>query len=347
VQLEIGTEAYDSIMMRSWVAFSLFAGIGLLSLFSQPGDVAKSVTVEAGKDHVDFLIRRALAARFQFDSASGNLAKPYLWPLLGPEGAPMTRAWPMKDSTPGGTTDHPYHKSVWFGHGKVIPEGTPSNAASNRVEGVDFWSEGAGHGRIVCTRVNHLQNLIEAQCQWRSADGRKILSEIQTIQLFDLGSARLFVLNIHLLADAIPVTFGDTKEGSLAVRVNDAIREYAGLGKIENAEGERGEFSCWGRQSAWCDYSGPIQDKIVGLAIFDDPENKYRACWHCRGYGLLAANPFGRSKSGFPEMRGRTDLVRLAHGDQLKLRYGLLLHCGNAKDGKVAEYYDRFIKMKR
>jgi hypothetical protein len=85
---------------------------------------------------------------------------------------------------------------------------------------------------------------------------------------------------------------------------------------------------------------------VVGLAILDDSANRYRACWHSRGYGLMAANPFGRARSGFPAMRGRTDLVRLGRGEHLRLRYGLLVHPGNATDGKVAEYYQQFIKLK-
>jgi hypothetical protein len=59
----------------------------------------------------------------------------------------------------------------------------------------------------------------------------------------------------------------------------------------------------------------------------------------------MAANPFGRARSGFPAMKGRTDLVRLEKGGHLKLRYGLLIHPGDAKGGKVAEYFERFVKL--
>ncbi len=59
----------------------------------------------------------------------------------------------------------------------------------------------------------------------------------------------------------------------------------------------------------------------------------------------MAANPFGRDKS-FPSQKGNTKLVELAKGDHLKLRYGILLHSGDAKDGKVAGYYDQFVKLK-
>jgi hypothetical protein len=164
--------------------------------------------------------------------------------------------------------------------------------------------------------------------------------------LFDFGQARLLVVDIDLEARYVPITFGDTKEGSFGIRVNDLIREEKGNGKIENAEGKVGEKDCWGRVSAWCDYSGTIDGKKVGIAILADPANPYPSCWHVRGYGLMAANPFGRDKSGFPEMKGKTELVKLGKGEHLKLRYGLLIHPGDAKQGKVSENYDRFVKLK-
>src|SRR5262249_35152860 len=160
------------------------------------------------------------------------------------------------------------------------------------------------------------------------------------------------VFDIDLLASVCPITFGDTKEGSFGVRVNDAIREEVevdkkkakGAGRLENAEGKVGEAACWGYPSAWCDYSGPIDGKTVGVAILTDPSTRVPPYGHSRGYGLMAANPFGRSKSGFPAAKDKTDLVKLAKGDHLKLRFGLLVHAGDAKEGKVAERYRQFVK---
>ena len=180
-----------------------------------------------------------------------------------------------------------------------------------------------------------------------TADGKKVLDEARVIHLYDLGDARLFVFDIDLHASVAPITFGDTKEGSFGIRINDAIREEkGGKGKIENAEGKIGEKACWGQLSAWCDYSGPLDGKVVGLAVLSDPTNPVPTCWHSRGYGLMAANPFGRAKSGFPVMKGKTDLVKLAKGEHLKLRYGLLIHAGDAKAGKVADHYQKFVKLK-
>ncbi|HVS37137.1 MAG TPA: DUF6807 family protein, partial [Gemmataceae bacterium] len=94
------------------------------------------------------------------------------------------------------------------------------------------------------------------------------------------------------------------------------------------------------------DYAGPIDGKAVGIAILADPANPYPSYWHARGYGLMAANPFGRDKSGFPAVKGKTDLVKMAKGDHLKFRYGILLHDGDAKAAKTAECYERFVKLK-
>ena len=80
----------------------------------------------------------------------------------------------------------------------------------------------------------------------------------------------------------------------------------------------------------------------VGIAVFDHPRNPHRAAWHTRAYGLMAANPFGRSEAAFPDTKGSTDLVRLAKGDHLKLKYAILLHAGSATDAKTAERFAAF-----
>ena len=60
----------------------------------------------------------------------------------------------------------------------------------------------------------------------------------------------------------------------------------------------------------------------------------------------MAANPFGRQKSGFPAMRGRSDVVRLEKYQHLKLRYGMYLHDGDVDAGGVAAAYARFVKLR-
>lgn len=302
--------------------------------------------IQTASDHIDFRSGGELVARYHIGR---DLAKPYFWPINGPAGAAVTRGWPMEKAQPGGSTDHPHQKSAWFGHGDIIPEGIVLKEKVKGVRGVDFWSEAKGHGRIVCTKVgeptiapDYAQ--ITTHNEWQTADGVKMLDEERTLQLYEVAGAPLLVVEVELSASAVPVIFGDTKEGTFGVRVNDAMRASKG-GRIENADGKTGEFACWGRRSAWCDDSGTVAGKTVGIALFDDPANAFAACWHCRGYGLMAANPFGRGRSGFPAVVGRSDLVRLARGETLRLRYGLFIHIGDAKEGLVAEGYHAFVLL--
>ncbi len=312
------------------------------------------VSAKKDKDGVDFLIDGKIATRYITEGQS----KPVFWPIYAPGNISMTRSWPLDKSNPKEATDHPHQKSVWFCHGDVIPEGLELKNKIKGVEGVDFWTEAKGHGVIVCTHVgepkagkNSVQMLTKNE--WRTADGVKILDETRNVFFHDFGKARLIVLDIDLHAGTYPITFGDTKEGSMGIRINEEImienkvkgKTQTGKGKLQNAEGKVGEKECWGKISAWCDYSGPIDGKIVGLAMLSDPKNSFPACWHSRAYGLMAANPFGRDKSGFPAMKGKTHLVKMAKGDHLHFRYGILAHEGDADSGHVAEFYQRFVEL--
>jgi hypothetical protein len=345
-------------MNTRWFLVLVLPVAAVLALAAVRAAESESVTIRATPEQTEFLAGKDLVSRYH---TASTVAKPYLWPLKGPGDVLLTRAWPMEKGTPGGSTDHVHQKSAWFCHGDVIPEGMDLTAEEKNKSavGVDFWSEEKGHGLIVCTHVseprqdgNHGQ--LTTQNEWRTATGRKVLDETRTLHFYDFGNTRLFVVDTDLVASVVPITFGDTKEGAFGIRINDAIREEItvdkkrtkGPGKIENAEGKVGEKACWGYPSAWCDYSGPLDGKSVGLAILTDPSNPYPSCWHSRGYGLMAANPFGRAKSGFPAMKERTDLVKLPRGEHLKMRFGILLHPGDVKEGKVAEYYDRFVKLK-
>jgi acetyl esterase/lipase len=316
-------------------------------------DARGDVTIEVADQHLDFRIGKEVVTRYH---KGPQLAKPYFWPLVAPGGVSVTRSWPVEKQPTDETTDHIHQKSLWFTHGDVIPEGLPLKTRVNdkNVQGVDFWSERDGHGTIVCVEVGKPASAgtsasIVTRNEWRTADGDKILDEIRAFTLHDLTpDAWLLVVDIELAALFVPVTFGDTKEGAFGLRIHDAIRlaNKKGQGKLVNADGASGELACWGFHSPWCDYSGPIDGKVVGAAIFDDLDNPFPACWHARGYGLLAANPFGRTKSGFPAVRNRSDLVRLDKGERLRLRYGVLVHQGDADEAKIAQHHRTFQERK-
>jgi hypothetical protein len=277
-----------------------------------------------------------------------GLAKPYLYPILAPCGVPVTRDWPMKSGAPDETKDHVHQKSAWHCHGDVIPDGVTLKVKSSdkRVKGVDFWAESAGHGTIACVKESLDGTAITLGLAWKAPEGLVVLHEVRTYAFAIVAGGRLITVTSRVTAKEFGVTFGDTKEGSFGIRVNDTMRmtNKTGDGKLTNSNGKSGMKECWGYLADWCDYSGTVDGKKVGVAVFDHPKNAHRSYWHARDYGLLAANPFGRKEAGFPGAKDKTDLVKLPKGESLTLTYGIFAHDGDATAGKVAEAYSAFSK---
>lgn len=346
-------------MRCRWLLAAVVFALGAPGGF-YPRLAAADVSIVKSKDAIEFKAGTETVAKYHI---APSVAKPFLYPILAPGGVPVTRSWPIEKNRAGETNDHPHQKSAWFCHGDVIPEGIELKvrAANKNDEGVDFWSEAKDangspkHGIIACTKVdgpfskkpNH--GFVVTTNEWKTPDGIKILDEERTIHLLDLPTGRLFVFVITLKATVCPIKFGDTKEGSFGVRVRDEIRMVkakdvlGGDGVLTNDLGKSGEKDIWGYAANWCDYSGKLDGTTAGIAVFSHPDNP-PAAWHARGYGLMAANPFGRSRAGFPATKDKKDLIRIEKGKELRLVYGIYAHTGDAKTGKVAEAYEAFVK---
>ena len=331
--------------------------LALLAVAQPPAGVA----VTKSETTLTFTVGGRPATTYQYagdvqqEKGDGRkpLAKPFFYPLTAPNGAAVTRGWPMARGTAGETTDHFHQKSVWFCHGDVEPGWLKlaTKSADGRPGAANFWTEAAGHGRIVCVSVGEPvadgpgRLTVPTRNEWRTADGVKLLDESRVLTVSDHGAGVLLALDITLTASEGPVTFGDTKEGAMGVRVHDELRtQVKSGGVVTSSDGgtstaAKDNLPMWGKGADWHDYSGTVGGKAAGLAVFDHPHNQPRAAWHTRAYGLMAANPFGRAKSGFPLYAGKTDLVTLAKGESLRLRYAVYAHDGDVTAGKVAEVF--------
>lgn len=265
-----------------------------------------------------------------------DVPRPFLYPLYGPGELPMTRNWPMKD-TGGEEKDHPHHKSFWFTHGDV--------------NGVDFWADGDSKGKIQHAGFLKLcagnEGVIQTSNRWVAPSGKVICTDSRTLRFQVNDSHRIIDYLITLYASNGEVTFGDTKEGSMALRLAETMRlkGKVGQGHIVNSAGDQ-DGKTWGKRAAWCDYYGPVNDQIVGVAIFDHPSNpRHPTWWHVRDYGLFAANPFGIHD--FEKKPAGTGDLRLPAGEQLTFKYRFLFHRGNEKEGKVAEHYQEFSSLEK
>ncbi len=306
-----------------------------------------------GAKGVDFKLAKDSPVVARLVTGGEKVAKPYVWPVLTPSGVPVTRSWPMLPDAPG-AKDHKHQKSAWFCHGDVVVDGIKALPRKG-VAGTDFWSEETGHGRIILDETSNLTvqsgeitQMVTNSYRWQDASGKTLLQESRSIMVAPWSdSAWQMDFTSELIASEGAVTFEDTKEGSMGVRVIDALTEKQG-GKLINALGQTGEKNVWGRQADWCAYAGKVDGKPVAIAILDHPSNPHRACWHARGYGLMAANPFGRDKSGFPDRKGKTDLVKIAKGEKLTLRYALVVLDGewDTAQKTIAEAYKTWASTK-
>ena len=146
----------------------------------------------------------------------------------------------------------------------------------------------------------------------------------------------------HFLFGAGSFTFGDQEELGLGIRVNTKISVQYGQGHITNAEGLKDGKEVWGKASNWVDYSGPIGDKYIGMAIMPDPTNFRRSWFHARDYGFNAANPFGRHAM----TKGEKSAVTVQKGENFHLGFGILIYCtpaGTRTDIETA--YQDYLKV--
>jgi hypothetical protein len=266
----------------------------------------------------------------------------YFYPVIGPGGVQMTRNWPMVPNAPDEEYDHPHHRSLWFSHGDV--------------NGIDFWSEGPKAGKIVHDKFIELKSgddygLIRSTCQWIAPDGKVILTDERIFRVYNRpDNERLFDFDVTLKAPQdSDVILGDTKEGTMAVRVAESMRlnrgkRGKGEGHIVQSTGVK-DNETWGKRAEWCDYYGPVQGKIVGIAIFDHPDNpRHPTYWHVRDYGLFAANPFGIHD--FEKKPAGTGNLTIPAGKSVTFKYRFYIHEGDEVQGKVAEKYKEYISKK-
>lgn len=304
---------------------------------------AAKVTVEQGERGAVIQVDGQPFAEYL--TLSGH--QPAVWPIVGPTGATMTRSYPAGPLLGTETDDHPHHHSLWFAH--------------EDVNGHNFWAPRVGKNpptkRNVIEHVEFTKLASEdntatlvTKNRWVASGDKLICTDERTLvfgadQDSDGNDVRWIDFTIKLIAGDKPVTIGDIKDGTFAVRVAGTMKVNSG-GTIVNSVGQR-NAKAWGMPAEWVDYYGPVGEKdkqeTVGLAIFNSPRNFQHPCrWHVRNYGLFCANPFGHRQ--FPECDIKQSARTIPAGESLTLSYRVLLHQGDTQQAKIAEAYEAYEK---
>ena len=133
----------------------------------------------------------------------------------------MTRAYPVAKTVPGEAEDHPHHTSLWYSHGDV--------------NGLDFWHGGGkAHpekgGKIVHTEVVSMNDgedraTLKVKNKWLSLVGDKEICQDERAYAFGVYEGNRYLdFQITIKATQGDVVFGDTKEGTMAIRTHANLR---------------------------------------------------------------------------------------------------------------------------
>jgi hypothetical protein len=252
------------------------------------------------------------------DPASPTIRRPFLYPVNGPDGIPLTGFGKPHDPT--GSHDH--HYSLWVAHASVNKR--------------DFWGEKGGiifHKRLDHTEDGPVFCRLIQTTGWAFA-GAELLQERRTLTVYRTPKEfRLLDIELELTpAGADAVTLDKTSFGPLAVRVAPSLSVFDGGGEIRNERGDRNERGAHLKHACWIDQSGPVAaGKWGGVALFDHPENpNHPTGWHCRNDGWAGA--------AFC-MEGP---YTIRPGEKLRLRYRVHLHRGDTAAGEVARRYEEY-----
>ena len=203
---------------------------------------AAPVVLTRSGNKIDIVIGGKPFTTYDF---SETIAKPFLMPLRTASGIVISRSFPVANTV---TADdqktasfEPHQRPLYFSHGDI--------------DGLNFWAEQAfdryyhgysheAYGRMALTKLENIGGgseggLLKARFNLLAPEGRIIAEETQTFQFHGDDRTRTIDCEFVILANHGAVTFGDTKEGTFAVRLGPELS--APHEHMINSNGAQGE----------------------------------------------------------------------------------------------------------
>lgn len=351
--------------------FSLLSGL-LLAAVAIRCPAADGFAIIKSRSGVDVTMNGRPFASYVVDQAN----KPYLWPVYGPTGKAMTRAYPMKE-IPGEQNeqrDHPHHRGITFGHESIgggawkFPEKWDGITGKEKHSGGgDTWHErttfeefmknpkmelrgrqrlpmvaSIKHREFAEAKADKGKAVVVALCDYIDPSGKRFLTEERKLTFQIIDGMHAIDIDQDLIASDGEVRIDDRKDAGLSIRVpaSMAVDSKQG-GIIVNSNGTV-DKDAWGKAAKWCDYHGPVEGEHLGIAFLNHPGSyRFPTRWHVRSYGLFTANPFAQSDYDKLLPEGTTTLKM---GERLSLRHRFLFHKGDAKSAGIEAAWEKYAK---
>ena len=314
---------------------SILLSIGMLAVAGlQPVPLPAAATASAGfswdrrADSIALL--RDGAVVWQFNHGT-NQPMPFFHPLAVPGGPVLTANRPA---------DHPWHHALWF--------------AWKYVNGIDYWAPASGaarsegrtewHDAQVVTHDDFSARIL-MDLRYRPAGKDPLMNEHRVVEVSAPDAQGVFHLDwtmtftastqdVVLSRTPIPGEPGGVAWGGyagLSVRLANELSEVrvvTSLGPIDFTGGTyRGKASAM-------DYAGTIEQREVGIAILDHPDNlNHPSPWYA-----IHDKPMRYFSPAVLCYQAHT----LKAGQSLRLRYRVLVHPGRWDAARLRQAVEQY-----
>ena len=283
----------------------------------------------------------------QYHFRDKDARKPYFWPVIGPKGKSMTRAYPM-EKVDGEQHDHPHHRGVWFGHQGVSGTDVWLEEASKNFKGDEQQKFLASLGTIAHTAFtkisaekNHV--VIQSSNDYLDSNGKQLMADERSMTFRQAKGQLILDFDIKLMGKYGDVELQDKKDAGLNVRVPTSMSLTEGKGHIINSVGDR-DVDTWSKAAEWVDYNGPVDGEHLGVAFLNHPSSfRHPTRWHVRDYGLFTANAFGLQSL---ESKADSGTFTLKKDQVVLLKHRIIFHEGDEKAAGIAEAYRAYADSK-
>jgi hypothetical protein len=317
-------------LSRSSTALVVILLIVVASVSCATHDSINNANFSCQKTENGLSISHAGQPLMDFVFKDTNIFRPYFAHVQTLDGIQVTRTHPPVAGVD--PVDHAtMHPGIWMAFGDI--------------SGQDFWRNKAvirQDGFLATPDVRKGKLAFATESTLFSTNHEAIANLVSSFTIEPVADGYLVIWNAAFTPMIDGFTFGDQEEMGFGVRVATPISEKNG-GTVRNSEGITGAKAAWGKTAEWCDYSGVISNRLVGMTVMADPTN-FRPSWmHSRDYGLVVANPFGQRAF----TKGEPSSVPVEKGSTFKLRFAAFIHSTPTNQPPdIAAAYKSFVSGK-
>ena len=274
---------------------------------------SQKVTAKIEKDQVVVNVDGKLFTCYKF---ADSQKYPYFWPVNGTLSG--------KSITTETSEPYPHHHSLLFG--------------CDRVNGGNYWQDVNARGQILSQGPKIVESsgeriVLTDTCLWKQPDKKSVIEDTRRITIC-APSEKLRIIDFKIsMMPLVDIEILKTNHSLFSARVVPELSVQSG-GVLINAGGNTSEKGTFGVASPWCDYSGTRDGATEGIAILQNPKNRwYPSKWFTRDYGFFSPTPMYWLEG---------DKLNLAKGEKLTLEYRVVVHAGDSKTASIGKLFNQY-----